>query len=165
MNASLKEPAWLVLARADIGQRETLAPNDSPWLRRMWAGLSGSWLLGQPWCGGAVAHWMSKAGFEYPRTYYRAKDWLKWGESLDVPVVGAVVVFDRAGGGHVGLVVGKDARGRLMVIGGNQGDSISEAPFDMGRVLGYRWPTLAWSVVRRPLPVLTASGASSSNEA
>ena len=49
------EPSYLTAARRDIGQRETLGPNDSKWIRGMWAKFSAGWLLGQPWCGGAVA--------------------------------------------------------------------------------------------------------------
>lgn len=131
---------WLLLARKDIGNAETLGPNDSPWLRKMWAGLSGSWLLGQPWCGGAVAHWMRGAGVAYPKAYYRAKAWLDWGIPLSAPAVGCVVVFDREGGGHVGLVVGRSTGGNLLVLGGNQGNAVTVKPFALSRVLGYRWP-------------------------
>ena len=53
---------------------------------------------------------------------------------LQAPTVGCVVVFEREGGGHVGLVVGADTKGRLLVLGGNQGDAVSIAPFDRSRV-------------------------------
>ncbi len=53
---------------------------------------------------------------------------------------GCVVVFERAGGGHVGLVVGETAGGRLLVLGGNQGDAVSVAAFQRERVVAYRWP-------------------------
>lgn len=133
-------PPWLIAARADLGNAETLGPNDSPFLRRMWASLSASWLLGQPWCGGAVAHWMQQAGVAYPKDYYRAKAWLGWGTTLTGPAVGCVVVFERQGGGHVGLVTGRSTAGNLLVLGGNQGDQVRESPFSAARVLGYRWP-------------------------
>jgi uncharacterized protein (TIGR02594 family) len=158
--------AWLAAARRDLGQRETTGPNDSPWLRAVLARLGASWLLGQPWCGVAVADWMHAAGVSYPRDYYRARAWLTWGIQLAAPAVGAAVVFDRAGGGHVGLIVGRDQRGRLMVLGGNQGDAVSIAPFDMARVLGYRWPAdRASEIPAGSLPVLASAAASSSNEA
>lgn len=160
------EPDWLTHAGQDLGKRETLGPNDAPWLRAMWASLSGSWLLGQPWCGGAVAHWMAQSGIQYPKHYYRAKAWLDWGSTLTAPLVGAVVVFDRKGGGHVGLIVGKDTRGRLMVLGGNQGDAVSIAPFDMARVLGYRWPIERLAMLPTGgLPIVASAGESSMNEA
>jgi len=162
----MTEPSWLTYARKDIGQRETLGPNDSPWLRTILKGYG--WLIGQPWCGGAVRHWFLQVGIQPPQHWYRAKAWLDWGVDCAAPVVGAVVIFDRKGGGHVGLVVGIDARGRIMVIGGNQGDKVSVAPFDTARVLGYRLPPDSWAMTqisRNPLPLMASSAASSSNEA
>jgi uncharacterized protein (TIGR02594 family) len=160
------EPLWLAAARRDVGLRETLGPNDSPWLRRVLGALGAKWLLGQPWCGGAVAHWMAQAGLSRPKAWYRARAWLNWGEHIVLPAVGAVVVFERQGGGHVGLVVGLDQRGRLMVLGGNQGDAVSIAPFDRSRVLGFRWPSEQIALLRNePLPFVAAAGPSSTNEA
>lgn len=164
------EPVWLTKARADLGQRETLGPNDSPWLRKVWASLSGSWLLGQPWCGGAVAHWMQQAAIAYPKDYYRALAWSTWGTRLDRPVVGAVVVYDRGKGqGHVGLAVGRTDTGAILTLGGNQSDSISIAPFAPARLLAARWPTEAladwgWHLDSF-LPLLASNGPLSRNEA
>jgi uncharacterized protein (TIGR02594 family) len=93
-----------------------------------------------PWCGVAVAAWMRAAGIEPPPNWFRAKAWLAFGMPLSEPVAGCVVVFERPGGGHVGLVTGVDQIGRLLVLGGNQGNAVSEVPFARERVLGYRWP-------------------------
>lgn len=102
--------------------------------------LGAKWLLGQPWCGGAVAAWMQAAGCSIPTHWYRARAWADWGVPLDRPAHGCVVVFARTGGGHVGLVVGEDNAGRLAVLGGNQGDAVNIRSFDRSRVLAYRWP-------------------------
>lgn len=163
----MTEPHWLQLARADIGQRESLGPNDSLWLRKVWASLSGSWLHGQPWCGGAVAHWMQQAGIAYPKDYYRARAWASWGDEVD-PTPGAVVVYGRAGGGHVGLLVGRTAAGQLLTLGGNQGDAVNIRPFDTARVLAIRWPSeRLWDLhdITPPLPLLASTGPTSRNEA
>lgn len=137
---------WVAAARADMGQRETLGPNDSPWIRTMLARLGAKWLLGQPWCGGAVAKWMQDCGIDLPKHWYRAKAWSDWGVPLDHPAHGCVVVFERNGGGHVGLVVGEDPAGNLLVLGGNQSDSVNVRAFQRERVVAYRWPE------GRPLP-------------
>lgn len=161
------EPQWLSIARRDIGNSETLGPNDSPFIRSMLERLSALWLRGQPWCGGAVANWISQCGLGLPKNWFRAKAWLEWGVILSGPCVGAVVVFERERGGHVGFVVGRDTRGRLLVLGGNQGDMVKVSPFDVGRAVGYRWPeginhpAVGWS----ELPVLAATGPVSTNEA
>jgi uncharacterized protein (TIGR02594 family) len=158
----MTEPTWLTLARAELGVTESLGPNDSPWIRRMW-GKAG-WLLGQPWCGGALAFWMQGAGISFPKAYYRAKAWLEWGITLAEPVVGCVGVFDRKGGGHVGIVTGRDASGHLLVIGGNQSDAIRISAFSTDRVLGYRWP-VERDIPYGALPVLASSSQLSTNEA
>lgn len=136
----IDEPSWLIEARRDIGQRETLGPNDSPWIRRMLERLGARWLLGQPWCGGAVAVWMQAIAIEIPTHWYRARAWATWGQPLERAVHGCVAVFARTGGGHVGLVVGQDSAGRLLVLGGNQGDAVNIRAFDRARLLALRWP-------------------------
>jgi len=40
--------------------------------------------------------------------------------------------------GHVGFFAGWGTDGRIMILGGNQGDTVSIAPFDVSRVLGIR---------------------------
>lgn len=160
----MTEPAWLTRARADIGQRETLGPNDSPRIRAMLRKLRLEWLAGQPWCGMILAEWMLDCGIEPPPNAFRAKAWATWGVELTVPVLGCVAVFGRVGGGHVGLVTGVDARNRLIVLGGNQGDAVSLVPFDRSRVLAYRWPAGS-TEPQLPLPPMVSSAASSSDEA
>jgi len=134
------EPTWLAAARADIGQRETLGPNDSPWIRTMLVKLGAKWLIGQPWCGGAVAKWVSEAGFVPARNWWQARAWASWGQALDRPAHGCIVVFSRKGGGHVGLCVGEATNGDLLILGGNQGDAVNVRSFPRARVLAYRWP-------------------------
>ena len=56
------DPRWLTRARSDIGQRETLGPNDSPRIRAMLKKLRLDWLAGQPWCGSILAEWMLDCG-------------------------------------------------------------------------------------------------------
>jgi uncharacterized protein (TIGR02594 family) len=165
------DPPWLLAARACIGLKEDLGPNDSTWLRRMWAHFGASWLNKQPWCGGAMAYWMCQAMVQYPKEYYRAKAWLDWGIWLDKPVVGAVVIFERDGGGHVAIVEGVNAAGQLVCVGGNQSDAVRTAPFDIKarKPLGYRWPTeygeLLALVKGDTLPVLAINDGVSRNEA
>ena len=158
------DPPWLAAARRDIGRTETLGPNDSPWIRAMLARLGATWLVGQPWCGGAVAYWMTICAVPIPKHWYRAKAWLDWGDPLYTPSLGCVAVFSRSGGGHVGFVVGRDPRARLLVLGGNQRDAVNISPFDTARVLGYRWPPGA-PIVTTPPPLIDSSAASSTHEA
>lgn len=167
---SMSEPVWLQVARRDIGLVEVpgamTAPKIDKWLTKL-----GAWWRDDetPWCGTAVAAWFDECGISPPPHWYRAKGWLDWGTPIAWPVVGAVVIFSREGGGHVGLIVGRDTIGRLLVLGGNQGNAVKVAPFDSNRVIGYRWPLAQLTVLPPdlgPLPVYaTAYEASSTNEA
>jgi uncharacterized protein (TIGR02594 family) len=147
------EPLYLTLARRDIGQRETIGPNDSKWIRGMWAKLSAGWLLGQPWCGGAVAKWLSDTGYPIPKLYYRALAWVNYGFGLPGPRQGAIAVLTRKGGGHVAFVTGVTANGsHVRLLGGNQDDAVGEDWFPAARVTAYRAP---WAMAATGLPPAT----------
>lgn len=144
------DPAWLAEARRHIGQREIPGPASNGWIRDMWLSLKGgAWYwrtYGEddtelPWCGAFVARCMQAAGREYPARYASALAWASWGEAVPGPSYGAIAVLTRNGGGHVGIVtaVSRDGR-RIQLLGGNQGDSVSEAWFNAERVAAYRVP-------------------------
>lgn len=159
------KPAWLTVAQGLVGVAEVPGAGNNPvivdWLIKLKA-----WWRDDltPWCGVFVAHCLKSCGIAPPSAWYRAKAFLDWGVTLSAPVYGCIVVFDRKGGGHVGIVVGRDQLGRLMVLGGNQGDRVCIAAFDPARVAGYRWPA-EQMVLRQELPQWLASGPASSNEA
>ncbi len=159
----MTEPLYLTEARKHIGLKELTGNNDHPLLLSWWTKLKITYLYKQAWCGLFVAHCMQSSGMPLPKNWYRAKAWLEWGEKSNTPKLGCIVIFARTGGGHVGLVVGKDNSGRLLVLGGNQGNQVSIAPFDLSRVEGYRVPT-DFSL-SSTLPIITSQAASSDNEA
>ena len=161
-----QDPPWLMAARLDLGTAELhgapTAPKIAGWLMDL-----GAWWRDDetPWCGTAVAHWLKTAGQPLPEAWYRARAWADWGVAADCRALGAVAVFERAGGGHVGLLVGVDADDHLMILGGNQGDAVRISPFDPARLVALRWP-LATTAVVALAPRLTLYGEPvSSNEA
>ncbi len=158
----MSEPQWVSIARQDIGNPESLGPNDSPLIRKILGKLNSLWLKGQPWCGSAMAYWMNQCGIAYPKDYYRAKSWATWGSGCG-PILGAVVVFERTGGGHVGILVGSRPDGSIRVLGANQSDSVRESWFDAARAIAYRWPP-GKAFTAMPLPVVAAAGELSRNE-
>src|SRR5690606_36578801 len=115
----------------------------NPLILKWWRDIGATWYRDDetPWCGAFVGGVLVEAGFKPPAGGLgaRAKEWLTYGRALDRPAVGCIVVFDRAGGGHVGFVVGRDQHRNLMVLGGNQADAVNVKPFAQSRVLGYRW--------------------------
>lgn len=176
----LSELPWITEARSHIGLREIKGPQHNhtilQWLERMpeFDSAAKAWWRDDetPWCGLFVGYCLGVTGRHVVREWYRAKAW----ESpeltrLDMPAYGCLVTFTRSGGGHVGFVVGRDARGNLMVLGGNQGDAVNIRPFAQSRVTGYYWPSSADGTRSRPLkgrhalPELNSSGEVSTNEA
>lgn len=168
----MTELPWIAEARLHIGAAEVPGKGSNPFIASLWMRAQSVWqALGAddssaPWCGQFVDHCLRAADLPTIATPYRARAWLGYGTAVPVPVYGALVIFERGPvSGHVGFVVGRDALNRVMVLGGNQGDAVSVAPFSTVRVLGYRWPGTRFPVLE-PLPVLAANGVpSSSNEA
>lgn len=165
-----KGPIWLQCARLYLGEAEIPGIENNPIIVRMWDGITGLWRDDEtPWCAAFVHQVLTDMGLPSTRSA-AARSYLKWGVRLAEPALGCVVVFWRGspGGwsGHVGFVAGVDERGRLLVLGGNQGDAVSLAAFDRERVLGYRWPEgEPLPVHHDALPVYANVGPTSRNEA
>jgi uncharacterized protein (TIGR02594 family) len=161
----MTEPRWLEIARSRVGVREVPGPKHSSvilgWLARL-----KSWIKDDetPWCGIFVASVMQEAGLPYPDIYPRAKAWADWGANLRSTHVapGAVLVFSRNGGGHVGFYVGEDATA-YHVLGGNQGNAVNATRILTARCIAIRWPR-GEPVMGGPVR-LAASGDLSRNEA
>ena len=141
------EPAWLVAARAKLGTREASGIANNPTILG-WAKRLGTKVLGMvynadsvPWCGLFVATCMADAGLAPPPIPVRASAWATWGLRLRLERIapGAVLVFQRPGGGHVGFYVGEDATS-FHVLGGNQGDCVSITRIAKDRCIASRWP-------------------------
>src|SRR4051812_27012398 len=106
-------PPWMTIARSYLGVRETPGPANNPTIMG-WAKRLGAKVLGiayaddssVPWCGLFVSEVMTEAGFKPPPIAVRAKAWATWGDA-GPSGVGAVLVFQRPGGGHVGLCNGE----------------------------------------------------------
>lgn len=149
---------WLELAKGELGQKEVqgLGANSRildyiatfPYLAQITA-------KGQPlmmsqtdetaWCACFVNWCLLRSGQRHGASA-RAEDWLSYGTALETPVPGAIcVIFNpglgastTASGWHVGFWTGK-AKDGATLLGGNQGNSVSEAPMK-GTIKGYRWP-------------------------
>lgn len=136
-----EQPAWVVLARRLIGVHEIEGDEDNPEIVQMWKDIKRGGIKDDetPWCAAFVGAMLERSGVVSSR-FESAKSYLTWGLRLQEPTYGCVAVFTREGGGHVGFVVGRDADGRLLVLGGNQGDAVNIKAFHTARVDGYRWP-------------------------
>ena len=142
------EPAWLKLARQDLGIKEVPGPGSNPRIMRYWTACDYDPHPDDSkdaWCSAASNYWMQKSGNPGTRAP-NARSWEKWGHELKKPKLGAVAVFWRVSKtdwrGHVGLYIGPgDKPGTVKVLGGNQKDSVSIEDYSEAQLLSYRWPT------------------------
>jgi uncharacterized protein (TIGR02594 family) len=71
-----------------------------------------------------------------------ASSFAKYGQRVSGPQVGAIAVMSRGRrGGHVGIITGIDAKGNPIMISGNNGNRVREAPVSRGRIYAYVMPT------------------------
>ncbi len=71
-----------------------------------------------------------------------ANSFSHYGQRVSGPQVGAIAVMGRGrGGGHVGIITGIDASGNPIMISGNNGNRVREAPISRGRIYAYVMPT------------------------
>ena len=153
----MTEPVWLTEARKLIGIREIKGQKHHPEIVKMWKDIKRGGIKDDetPWCAAFVGAMLERVGVKSTR-FESAKSYLDWGQLLALPVVGCIVIFTREGGGHVGFVVGRDTKGNLLVLGGNQGDEVNIRSFPVSRVTGYRWP-IDRPIPKEPLPTLSAA--------
>jgi uncharacterized protein (TIGR02594 family) len=140
---------WVNVARSLIGTKEVPGAANNPKIMG-WGNALSVRVLGIPytkdsipWCGLFAAWCVTSAGFVPPKIAIRASEWGKFGTALPLigtPPLGAIAVFSRTGGGHVGFVVGVHANGDLDILGGNQGDEVNVRRFARDRLTHLRWP-------------------------
>lgn len=133
--------AWVHEAEKHIGLDEIKGPQHAAEILQFWKDIKRGGIKDDetPWCAAFAGAMLERAGIRSTR-FESAKSYLDWGVELAEPVYGCIVVFTREGGGHVGFVVGTDGAGRLLVLGGNQGNQVNVRAFPLDRVSGFRWP-------------------------
>ena len=161
-----KEPAPKMLRAAlDLyGIKETIGEKHNPVIMG-WAstlGLRDYKSDEIAWCGLFVA-WIAHVSGKEPVTNpLWARNWSAWGNESK-PELGAVLVFKRGTGGHVGLYVGED-KDCYHVLGGNQSDSVCVARLAKDRLIACRAMYKIKPSNVRPV-WLESTGTVSSNEA
>lgn len=152
------KPPWLVEAEKYIGTQEIKGPDHEQLILKWWRDIKRGGIKDDetPWCAAFVGACLEAVGIRSTR-FESAKSYLSWGQELHNYELGCIVVFTRAGGGHVGFLAGRDTQGHIMVLGGNQSDAVNVKAFDLARVAGFRWPVGTPLPVPAPLPLLAGS--------
>lgn len=91
------------------------------------------------WCGLFTSYVVFKNGMKPVDEPLWALNWAHFGLKLDTPAYGAIMVFKRSGGGHVGFYISEDADS-YHILGGNQTDMVCVKKVAKAQCVGIRWP-------------------------
>lgn len=134
------EAPWMWTALREIGVTETPGPRSTPRILT----YHGATALAAsddavPWCA-SYCGWVLREAGVTPTGSAAARSYATWGVTSD-PRYGAVAVLSRGRPprGHVGFLIDADDE-FVWILGGNQGDRVSVAPFPMTRLVACRWP-------------------------
>jgi uncharacterized protein (TIGR02594 family) len=95
--------------------------------------------MGRLWCARFMNLVLQHSGYHGTGSDM-ARSFASYGQRVSGPQVGAIAVMARRGGGHVGVVSGIDASGNPIVVSGNNGNRVREAPISRGRIYAYVMP-------------------------
>lgn len=141
------DPAWLKLARAELGTKEIPGPNHNPAVLGYFrdAGFPEINNDETAWCAGFTNAMIERSGYSGSKSL-AARSFLNWGKAVAKPYPGCIAVFSRGDPrgweGHVGFFL-SETDGQIMVLGGNQGNEVSIEPQPRARLLGFREPVKA----------------------
>ncbi|ECF1703339.1 TIGR02594 family protein [Salmonella enterica subsp. enterica] len=157
----MSDPKWIVEARKNLDVKEIKGARHAPEILQYWKDIQRGGIKDDetPWCAAFVGAMLERSGIQSSR-FESAKSYLDWGNPLQEPAYGCIAVLTRSGGGHVGFVVGRNAAGDLMILGGNQADAVNIKAFPRSRVSGYRWPA-GQADIPQVLPLFSAEKSTS----
>lgn len=137
-------PPWFELALQFLGTKELLEDGTlNPTVRGFFKHTSyDPELISKrtPWCSAFVSSMLEQAGIRSTRRA-NARSYVKWGHEAQL-ILGAIVILargDNPASGHVGFYAGT-AGDRILVLSGNQKNSVCIALYPRARLLAVRWP-------------------------
>ena len=138
----MQQPSWMAEAWRELGQSERPGPTHNPRIVAMFDELGHPHQADETaWCAAFVGACLERAGIASTRSLM-ARSYEQWGIANAAPTAGAVAVLRRGSDpalGHVGFLVGASDT-HVYLLGGNQSDAVTVAPFDRDLVLAYRAP-------------------------
>lgn len=127
-----------------LGTVETPGADNNPTIMA-WAKELGGWEQDYykadsiPWCGLFMAVVAKRAGRKPPKNWLAALSWAAFEAPVKQAALGDVLVFQRKGGGHVGVYVGEDTL-HYYVLGGNQTDAVNVTKIPRARLYSIQRP-------------------------
>lgn len=159
-------PPWVALAKKKMGLHEVRNNAElKAFLKSDGHALGDPAKL--PWCGDFVETCIAVSLPREPMIAnpYWALNWLKFGVEVPKtkPVMGAVGVKSRDGGGHVFFIVGHD-KTHFHALGGNQSNTVSIVKIAKSDVKGLRFPS-TYPMPAAAMPITTFNGQLAGSEA
>lgn len=136
---------WLNIAKSYLGLAEIVGAEDNPKIVKMYADVGFPNVKSDEtaWCAAFVGSCLKQDNKPYLKSL-AARSYLNYGIKSD-PKEGAIAVFWRGSPsgwqGHVGFITKWDNT-HVWVIGGNQGNKVSEQAFPRTQLLGIRYPNV-----------------------
>ncbi|MCT4602053.1 MAG: TIGR02594 family protein [Marinifilum sp.] len=134
---------WVTTAKGEIGEKEIAGEKKNNTQIMDYLHTTGSWWQNDetPWCS-AFCNWTMKENDIVGTNSAKALSWDSWGNSLTKPAIGSIAVFSYGKGrGHVGYVIGKTSSGSLIILGGNQSNSVKYSVFSTSKIKSYVYPS------------------------
>jgi uncharacterized protein (TIGR02594 family) len=132
---------WMTKAKSQLGVKEITGNNDGKdvekYLKTVGLGPGKS----SYWCGAFVNWTLKEVNIKTVNQPAWALNWRKYGTSLSKPAFGAIATKKRGSGGHVGFVAGITSSGGIVLLGGNQSDSVNYTVYSAGTVFQYNFPS------------------------
>lgn len=124
------------------GIKEVAGDKHNPAIVAMFKEIGFEWVKDDEtaWCSASLNYFCKRLGYERSGRL-DARSWLKLPSIVLEPEIGDIVVFWRKSPnsweGHVGLFISWD-EDSIYVLGGNQSNMLSIAPYSRERLLGFR---------------------------
>ena len=140
----MSQPLWLQIAAKELGVAEYAIGSNPRIIQYDTCTSLKATDDSVAWCSAFINWCMAKSSIKGTNSA-AARSWLDWGTVLDAPVEGCVVVLKRGAppSGHVGLFVKYYDNDTVIILAGNQSDSVKYSHYPKSDVLGYRWPVSA----------------------
>jgi uncharacterized protein (TIGR02594 family) len=150
----MSEPKWLELARGELGTKEIVGSKHNPNVLQYFRDVKNSGVKDDEtsWCAAFAGAMLERSGIVSTRSLL-ARSYLQWGEKVDSPKPGDIVVFKRGNSswqGHVTFFL-YEKNVKIYCLGGNQSDSVNIQGYAKGQLLGYRRPkAISAKAVEKP---------------
>ncbi len=145
------------LDELDRGVKEIPGPGSNPRIEAYHAvTAAGAAPDGIAWCASFVCFCLQRAGQRHTSSK-ASKSYRTYGVAHPIGLgsIGVIQNPIRRNRGHVGIVVGYDERWRVVLLGGNQADSVCLRAYPFRKFKTFRMPHL-W--IPEPMPLLIPSG-------